>query len=110
MPNAGCKIQSALCRRRSGFRRLGTGALGFQGVELAHQSAALAGGGVLVDRVLGGNLVETLHGLGQFNLGLFDVAGGQGSMESLDLLLECVFAEAVEGAAFDALPNTFLCR
>src|SRR5436190_20990649 len=96
----------------SGFRGRRTGALGrcggAGGVETPGESASLAAGGVLVDRVLGRDLVQPLGHVAQFRLGLLEIAAAQGAQVRLDLVLEQVLAGAVSGAALDALTDSLL--
>src|SRR5262245_21738436 len=88
-----CQVRPRLSRRglRTGAR-LGTGGrLGRAGgVEPSRQPASLARGGVLVDRVLGGHLVERLGDDPQLRFRLLPVALGQGGLVSLELVLDFV--------------------
>src|SRR3954469_14665912 len=60
---------------------LGTFARGAGGIEALGEAAALAGGGVLVDRPLGRDPVQSLRRLVQLFLCLGKVAGSQSGAE-----------------------------
>src|SRR5687767_3418764 len=88
---------------------LGTlAAAGAQRVELARQSAALARGGVLVNRVLGGHLIQALRRLAQLRLGLLHITGGHGGVEALDLFLDQFLAIAIARTPLEVLADTLL--
>src|SRR5215218_9482063 len=76
--------QTASGRRTGALAR----ALGLGGVEALGQAAALAGGGVLVDRALAGHPVELLHDLLQLGRGHVKLAGGDGGGETLHRVLD----------------------
>src|SRR5688500_10374144 len=91
-----------------GLSCLGTALRGFSGVQTLRQSAALAGGGVLVDRVLGRDFIQPLRRLAQLCIRLLPVAAGQRRGEVLHLLLELFLAITIARTGFDVLADTLL--
>src|SRR5688572_28786727 len=93
-PRLGVRGLGTLARLGTGLGRgpLGracgglVGAGGAGGVEAKGEAAALAGGGVLVDRPLGGNAVEPAGGDAQLGGGLVEVPPTQRRVECLDLV------------------------
>jgi hypothetical protein len=102
-----------MCRPRLGFRGRGTCTLGWasraNGIQFSRQTAALAGGGFLVDRAFGGDFVQSLHDFVQCFLRLGEIAAGEGGEICFHLILENILASAIASAAFEGLTDTLLC-
>src|SRR5580704_2875061 len=116
MPGSRPEDDQSIYRRkfepRSGFRGAGTGArAGFaHRVEPFGKPAALAGGGVLVQRALGDGLVQTRSDGAKLGLGLVQIATGGGDGESLQLDLDQFLACAIARPQLDVLAYAFLSR
>src|SRR5580704_19345811 len=80
---------------------------GLEGVEAKGQPAALAGGGVAVDRSLDGDFVEANDDLVQCFGGLLGVVGGEGGAEGFDVGLQKLLAGSVARVALFGLSDSF---
>src|SRR5437870_4302523 len=91
-------------RFRLGCRRGCGGGAG--GVEASRHSAALSRGGVLVDRALGSDSIQSRRQFAQLRLGLLRI--GQRGHESLELIFDPLFARAIASAVFEVLSDALL--
>src|SRR5688572_26333061 len=81
-----------------------------QGVEPAGQAAALACRGVLVNGVLGGDLVHDLDELVELRRRLLQVPRGHGRGDDLPLIADLPLAPLVPRPPLEVLPNPLFRR